>query len=401
MKNNPQTLKGFRDFLPEQARKRQFVIDTLKKVFELYGFEPLETPTLEYAEVLAGKYGEEGDKLMYRFKDRGDRDVAMRYDQTVPLARVVAQYQNITFPFKRYQIQPVWRADKPQKGRYREFLQCDIDSVGVVAPVADAEILNLVYTAYKVLGLNFVIKINDRAIFEGVNPAYLPIIDKLEKIGREGVVKELKDLGEGDPEAILESITNKKETSLISSIRRIAEDMGVPQDSLKFAPTLVRGLDYYTGLIIEVVAKDYSVGSVGGGGRYDKLLSLFTKTSYPSVGFSFGFDRTVEAMEEQNLFPKALNESSTKVLITIFNFDLIEESLKNTSTLRNKGINTEIYLEQNTKIDKQLKYADKKSIPYVIIIGPEEKEKNVVKLKNMRERTEETLSLEEVIKKLS
>lgn len=396
-----QTLKGFRDFLPEQAKKRQYVIDTLKKVFESYGFEPLETPTLEYAEVLTGKYGDEGEKLMYKFKDRGDREVAMRYDQTVPLARVIAQYQNITFPFKRYQIQPVWRADKPQKGRYREFLQCDIDIVGSKSPVADAEILALVYNAYKALGLNFSIQINDRDIFEGVNPAYLPIIDKLEKIGEEGVLKELSDAGEKDPKKILSTISSKKETALITQIKELYSEMGAPEESLKYVPTLVRGLDYYTGLIIEVVVKDYSAGSVGGGGRYDKLLSLFSKNEYPSVGFSFGFDRTVEAMEEKDLFPKDLEESTSKVLVTVFNAELLRESLKVTSALRDKGLCAEVYLDQEAKMEKQLKYADKKKVPYVVIIGPEEIKTDKLKLKDMKKREETLLTMPELLKELS
>src|SRR3989344_3225004 len=197
-----QTLKGFRDFLPAEVKKRQYVIDTLRKVFESYGFEPLETPALEYEEILLGKYGEEGDKLMYRFEDRGKRKVALRYDQTVPLARVVAQYQDkLPMPFKRYQIQNVWRADNTQKGRYREFLQCDIDTIGTVSTLSDAEILELVYESFKQIGLDIVIKINDRKLLENIPTKSLNILDKLNKIGEKGIIEEFKKFGKTEEEA--------------------------------------------------------------------------------------------------------------------------------------------------------------------------------------------------------
>jgi histidyl-tRNA synthetase len=394
MKIEPKVLKGFRDFLPENARKRQFVIKTLQSVFELYGFEPLETPTLEYEEILTGKYGEEGEKLMYRFEDHGKRRVAMRYDQTVPLARVIAQYQNeITLPFKRYQIQPVWRADNTQRGRFREFLQCDIDTIGSQGPLSDAEILQTVEKAYEALGFkDFIILINDRKNFEGVDPKAIAIIDKLKKIGEEGVKKELQE--KGFESTLLQEIQDKPETESLKQILSLAAS-----NRIQYEPTLARGLDYYTGIIIEVEINGYTVGSVGGGGRYDRLIGMFAKNDYPAVGYAFGFDRTIEAMEELNLFPAQL--IATKVLITVFSPELKQKSLEIGALLRENNINTEIYLDETAKMDKQLKYADKKKIPYVVVIGPDEAKQNNVVLKNMKTREQETIEVSVVKNKLS
>lgn len=389
----PQTLKGFRDFLPLEAKKRQFVINTLKKVFESYGFEPLETPALEYEEILLGKYGSEGDKLMYRFEDNGKRKVALRYDQTVPLARVVAQYQNeIAMPFKRYQIQPVWRAENTQKGRFREFLQCDIDTVGQNSGTADAEIIVIASRSLEKLGFkNFKIRIGDRKLFDGIPPAAITIIDKLKKIGEEKVKIELKE--KGLDEKILNKLKNSKPSEDIELILGIAQEMGVA-DQVYFDPTLARGLDYYTGMILEVEIDGYSAGSVCGGGRYDNLIGLFSNKQIPAVGVAFGFDRLMEAMEQLNLFPKDL--LGTKVLVTVMSMELGVNSIAIADELRKNGINTELWLETDSKMEKQLKYADKKGIPYVIIIGPEETKNNTVTLRNMRTRTQETLSIEDV-----
>ncbi|MEN9407578.1 MAG: hypothetical protein RLZZ455_794 [Candidatus Parcubacteria bacterium] len=396
---NIQTLKGFRDFLPEQAKKRQFVIRTLTQVFTSYGFVPLETPALEYEEILSGKYGEEGDKLMYRFLDNGGRKVAMRYDQTVPLARVVAQYQNsLPFPFKRYQVQPVWRADNTQKGRFREFLQCDIDTVGTSAATADAEIIAVVYQSFQSLGFkNFRILINDRAIFGDLPSKAIQIIDKLEKKGEDTVTAELKEAG-FDPE-ILKQLRNEKPTANLQAIMKYAEEMGVNTENLSFSPTLARGLDYYTGLILEVVIEGYSVGSVAGGGRYDGLIGMFAGKQIPAVGLAFGFDRVMEAMEEQNLFPDTRN-GEIQALVTIFSPDLADDSMQLAKMLRNKGIYTELWLDPTIKMEKQLKYADLKKIPYVIILGPEEKTKNMLMLKNMKTREQSVLTREEVYAQL-
>jgi histidyl-tRNA synthetase len=403
----PQTLKGFRDFLPAEARKRQYVINTLKKVFERFGFEPLETPVLEYGEILAGKYGDEGDQLMYRFKDRGDRDVAMRYDQTVPLARVVAQYQNeLPTPFKRYQIQPVWRAENTQKGRYREFLQCDIDTVGVDSPSADAEILALVYDAYKALGLNITIKYNDRALLKEISPEALPVIDKLNKIGEEGVIKELMEKGfdEQKAQTLLNQAKAFEETLRLLEIKEQYKQMGYPQDSLQFDGTLIRGLNYYTGLIVEVVIRD-NVGSLslGGGGRYDNLIGMFGNGNIPAVGFAFGFDRTIEAMEELKLFPADLSLATAQVLVTVFSEEFKQKSLELCSRLRSNNINAEIYLgeiKDKNPLEKQLKYAIQKNIPYLLILGPEEEQNNRVTVKNLRTREQKQTTIEELIERV-
>lgn len=396
---NIQTLKGFRDFLPEQAKKRQFVIRTLTQVFTSYGFEPLETPALEYEEILSGKYGEEGDKLMYRFLDNGGRKVAMRYDQTVPLARVVAQYQNLLpFPFKRYQVQPVWRADNTQKGRFREFLQCDIDTVGTSAAAADAEIISVVNQSFLSLGFtNFRILVNDRAVFADLPAKAIQIIDKLEKQGEDAVASQLKDAG-FDPE-ILTQLRSEKPTANLQAIIKYVEDMGVRTGNLSFSPTLARGLDYYTGLILEVVIEGYNVGSVAGGGRYDGLIGMFAGKQIPAVGLAFGFDRIMEAMEEQRLFPDTLT-SGVQALITIFSPDLADDSMQVAKMLREKGINTEMWLDPTIKMEKQLKYADLKKIPYVIILGPEEKTKNTLMLKNMQTREQSVLARDEVLTRL-
>lgn len=407
----PRTLKGFRDFLPLEARKRQYVINILKQVFEKYGFEPLETPVLEYEEILAGKYGEEGEKLMYRFQDLGGRKVAMRYDQTVPLARVVAQYlpagrqgeNQITFPFKRYQIQPVWRADNTQRGRFREFLQCDIDTVGTDSTLSDAEILAVIYDSYKALGLNITIKYNDRALLKEISPRALPVLDKLNKIGEEGVINELTEKGFTSKEAqnLLKQAESFQESLRLLEIKDTFRQMDYPEDCLRFDGKLIRGLDYYTGVIIEVITRNESNSlSLGGGGRYDNLIGMFTDKQIPAVGFSFGFDRIIDAMQTLRLFPPEINGSITKVLVTIFSAELKNKSLEITRQLRNNNINAEIYLgeiKEKNPLEKQLKYADQKGIRNALILGPEEAEKNIVTLKNMKTREQKQMKLEDAI----
>ena len=388
---NPQTLKGFRDFLPLEAKKRQFVIDTLKKVFESYGFEPLETPALEYEEILMGKYGEEGDKLMYRFEDNGKRKVALRYDQTVPLARVVAQYQNeLPMPFKRYQIQNVWRADNTQKGRYREFLQCDVDIVGSSSPLSDAETITVAAKSLEKLGFkNFKILINDRKLLSNISTKSLTILDKLDKIGEENVRKELKEAGES--ENLIDQAKAFKASVNLTEIKDQVSKLGVSEDLIEFKPTLVRGLNYYTGIIYEIEIEGYSAGSVCGGGRYDNLIGTFAGRQIPAVGFAFGFDRLMEAMEELKLFPT--NLATTKVLVTVFSKDLKDKSFEIAQMLRNKNVNTEIWLDDDAKMEKQLKYADKKQIPYVVIIGPDEAKNDTVTVKNLATREQKTIPL--------
>ncbi len=394
-----QTLKGFRDFLPSEAKKRQYVIDTLRKVFISYGFEPLETPALEYADVLLGKYGDEADKLLYTFIDRGGRRVGMRYDQTVPLSRVAAQYQNdIPLPFKRYQIQPVWRAENTQKGRYREFLQCDIDIVGTTSYLADAELLAVIAEAFAKLGLDdFRILVNDRRTFAGLKSDAIITIDKLKKIGEDGVRKELSEKGY-DP-SLLSEIQNKKPAESLVKILDIASKLGVPENQIVFDPTLARGLDYYTGMIIEVELPSYPVGSVLGGGRYDNLVGMFAGRDIPAVGVAFGFDRIMDAMEENGLFKK-LEKQNKRVLVTIFSPALLTNAIAIYSKLRVNNIAVELYADESAKMDKQLKYANKKQVAFVVIIGPEEAEKNTVVLKNLVSGEQKQIMQDELVEEL-
>ncbi len=406
----PQTLKGFRDFLPKDALKRQSVIEKIIATFERFGFDPLETPALEYAETLLGKYGDEADKLLYIFKDNGGRNVGLRYDQTVPASRVVAQYQQqLPNPFKRYQIQPVWRAENTQKGRFREFLQCDADIFGTESLFADAEIIVLTGKALQALGINaYKILINDRQLFnkiiekgiikdENQLPTILRSLDKIQKIGERGVMNELQEKG-FSPDvsvAILQNAKAMRENDRLLKIIEACNNMG--EEKLLFSPNLARGLDYYTSTIFEVEIEGYESGSVCGGGRYDHLIGQFTGTDVPAVGFAFGFDRLMEALDQLNLLPA--KSTATRVLVTVFSGNLFSASLSLTSQLRNKGINTEVSLE-TIKLDKQLKYADRKGIPYVIIQGPEEIKKGVVKLKDMKSQTQEEMTVDAVIQKL-
>jgi histidyl-tRNA synthetase len=407
MKIEPRTLKGFRDFLPKDARKREFVLETLKRVFESYGFEPLETPALEYEDILAGKYGTEGDKLMYRFTDNGDRKVALRYDQTVPLARVVAQYQNeLPTLFKRYQIQNVWRAENTQKGRYREFLQVDADIVGTYSPLSDGEVIAMAINCLKELGFKkFKVLINDRSVFTKlVDEAVLKIeempkvvraIDKIKKIGDQGVIEEIVSEGFSKEKAteILTKIKEQEKTDALEDISAYLEGLNLDKDIFRFEPTLARGLDYYTGLIFEVEIEGYDAGSVAGGGRYDNLIGMFAGRDIPAVGFAFGFDRLVEAMESLSLFPANLYTS--KVLVAFASSELQEKALQIATEIRNKKVNCEVYPEDIT-LEKQLKYADKKQIPFVVIV---DKEKLI--LKDMEKRTQEELTLDQILKQLA
>lgn len=399
----PQTLKGFRDFLPKDALKRQYVIDKIKGVFERYGFDPLETPALEYAETLLGKYGDEADKLLYLFEDNGGRKVGLRYDQTVPLARVISQYQNdLPFPFKRYQIQPVWRAENTQKGRFREFLQCDIDTVGSPSALADAEIIACTLTAFGQLGFSdTMVLVNDRTLFDNLNltKKEIIIIDKLEKIGRDEVIRQLTAAGRDNADDILTKLGESKPTERLSEIFSTLESYGFTQGKdVQFSPFLARGLDYYTSSIFEVKVPAYRAGSLAGGGRYDKLIGTFIGSDVPAVGIAFGFDRIMEALNELSLLTESA--TTTQILVTVFDPTFTKSSETITAILRSALVNTETYPEA-VKLDKQLKYADRKSVPYVIIQGPEELKKGVVKLKDMKAKTQEELTVDEVIQKLS
>lgn len=397
-----QTLKGFRDFLPSEAIKRQLVIGKIKEVFERFGFDPLETPALEYAETLMGKYGSEADKLLYLFEDNGGRKVGMRYDQTVPLSRVIAQYPELPKPFKRYQIQPVWRAEKPQKGRFREFLQCDIDTIGTASPVADAEIIACTITVLKELGFSKPqVWLNDRRIFEtlGLTKKEIIIIDKLDKIGEAGVIKELKTIGTKDPQGLWKMIKENMPTERLATIIASLKKQGFVQGTdFLFVPSLARGLEYYTSTIFEakIIGSSASL-SVAGGGRYDKLIGLFTGRDEPAVGIAFGFDRIMEILEEDSLLVD--QKTTAQVLVTLFSPELYNKALDIAVKLRIGRINTEVYPEE-VKLDKQLKYADRKGIPYVVIAGPDEVKREVVKLKNMKTQEQEEVTVDQCIEKL-
>lgn len=426
----PQTLKGFRDFLPADMKARQKVFGVFRKVFEKYGYEPLETPALEYEEVLLGKYGEEAEKLIYKFKDRGGRGVAMKYDLTVPAARVFAQYQNILpIPFKRYQIQPVWRADNTQKGRFREFYQCDADSLGTSSMLADGEFIQMCTDLFKSLGFNeFTTRVNNRKVTNalvkyasGQDKDFLDIvtsIDKLEKIGVEGVKGELTQRGipqeainkildlikmQGTTDELL-NIYKEKLASIPEAVEGLDElsqifdylkSCKIPEKFYKFDPFIVRGLAYYTGPVWETVILEGNVGSVTGCGRYDKLIGLYTGKDVPASGGSFGAERIIEVMKDRDMLS---NQKVSHVLVTIFNKDLEKTSIDLANKLRGSEINTELYLDPTARLDKQLKYADKKGIPFVIIIGPDEASKNTVQLKNLSTKEQKEIKIEEITK---
>ncbi|MCJ7739723.1 histidine--tRNA ligase [Candidatus Microgenomates bacterium] len=394
---NPQTLKGFRDFLPEDAMKRQYVIDIIRKTFELYGFEPLETPAIEYLEVFTGNIGED-EKLFYKFEDSGGRKVALRFDQTVPTCRLIAQYPDkIVLPFKRYQIQTVWRSEKPQKGRYREFLQCDADIFGVDDRAADAETVALTIDIYKKLGFKKpVALINDRDLYKDVPYKAIVAIDKLTKIGEEGVVSELISKGYSQEEALklLNCVKNNQPNENLKKIFAFLDSYGM-KENYRFVPTLARSFSYSNGTIWEIVVEEYKEGSLAGCERFDSLVSRFSNRSVPGVGFAIGFDRTVLAMEELGLLPKI--KTKTKILITVFNPDLLSFSQKLARKLRESGINTDLYPDPTDKLDKQLKYADKKGIPYAAIIGPDEAKNGTVTLKNLLTKEQKTVKKDELI----
>ena len=400
---SPQTLKGFRDFLPGQMAIRNRVINTFKQVFESYGFAELQTPTLEYAEVLTGKYGAEAEKLMYLFKDQGDRQVGLKYDLTVPLARVMAQYPDLPKPFKRYQIQPVFRAENTQKGRYREIYQCDIDTVGTTSLYADAEILSVISDCLKALGFtDFTIKVNSRKILFSITSS-LPVLQTLDKLDKKSEVEVKKELiDKGLTAAEIEDLFTKIKSAVpdadLQQVLEFAAQLGVT--NIKFEPTLVRGLDYYTGTIFETTITEPKIGSITGGGRYDNLIKSLGGPELSAVGTSFGLDRICDAIAELNLWPE-VSATSVKVLVTIFSKELGEESLKLAQTLRRKGINTEIYPDATVKLDKQLKYASDKDIPYVVIVGPEEVAKGVVTLKNMQTGDQEQVDFQAIASKIS
>lgn len=405
-----QTLKGFRDFLPSDMYIRNYVKNTLISLFETSGFQPLETPALEYTSVLKGKYSNEtDDKLGYFFKDNGDREIGLRYDLTVPTSKVLAIYNNqISLPFRRYQIQPVWRAENTQKGRYREFVQCDIDIFGTNSPIADAEIVSVIYQGVQKLGFkNAIIKINSRTVLSSIlsqsgiderQNSVLQSLDKLDKIGDNGVKDELisKRLSNDQIDQLFKYIKQAQPDENLKQVLSLLSSFGIPQTAFVFDPTLVRGCDYYTGTIFEVSVTEPKIGAIGGGGRYDNLVSALGGPQIPAVGFSFGFERVVDVIHELNLLPKD-NKSTINVLVANLGSETQKEILELTNRLRQENISSIIYPD-NDKLGKQIKYALSLNIPYLAIIGTNEAKKNQIMLKNLNTTDQQLVNFEELVK---
>jgi histidyl-tRNA synthetase len=437
-----QPARGMRDFLPADVRRREYVIGRIKQVYERYGFEPLETPAVENIETLLGKYGEEGNQLIFKILKRGEHektgeaDLALRYDLTVPLARVVAQYQNeLPRFFKRYQIQPVWRADRPARGRFREFYQCDVDVLGSRSMAVEAELCAAASDALAALGFSdFSIRLNHRAVLKGVldnagvsvekHDDALVALDKLDKIGREGVEKEFGARGIAETAgqklldffdevgtldhaaeiAVGEDAAKKREALNAAVLGRLVEFLGANEAGargveelqslvelgaasdiakrMKIDPTLARGLSYYTGAIIEINVADLA-GSLGGGGRYDSLVGMFLGKDIPACGFSLGLERIIVVMTERNMFPSFLVASPADVMVTIWNEDSIGESIALAAELRGKGLRVDLYPEAD-KLGKQLKYASARGVPFVAIVGDDERARGEVAIRDMK-----------------
>lgn len=397
-KQSLQTLKGFRDFLPAQVYKRQWIRDIMIKTAKAWGYEPIETPTLESYEVFKGEIGED-EKLFYKFTDNGGREVMLRYDQTVPTCRYVAANQNsLTFPFRRYQTQSVFRAENTQRGRYREFTQFDLDIFGVSSPSADAEVIAVNLDTLLQIGFKKpIIIFNNRDLMKDIPYEAIVAIDKLKKIGREGVIADMvsKNISESDANKYFEAVLNIKPDETIQTIITYLEKSGFGKEYYRFEPTLARSFSYSQGPIWEIVIEDYTVGSVGGGERYDGMMERLTGLKMPATGMAWGFDRTVEAADQLGLIPTPV--TYTKILATVFSKDLQPQTLRVASELRKAGVNTEIYPNPDDKLDKQFKYADKKGIPYAVVLGEEEVKNSTVTLKNMVTREQITLPLDQII----
>jgi len=437
MAQKPSTPKGTRDFLPQEVAKRNYIFDAIKKVFKKYGFAPIETPSFELASTLLGKYGEEGDRLIFKILNSGEKvkkadlealkngnlarfsnslaEKALRYDLTVPFARFVVQHQNdISFPFKRYQIQPVWRADRPQHGRYQEFFQCDADVVGSDSLLYEVDFVQIFDEALSDLKIpDFTIKINNRKILSGIaevsgeqdNLITITVaIDKLDKIGKDGVIKELKNKGisevavekisplfsiEGDTESRLDQMAEYLSSSEIglqgiNELRWVFDKvnmLGLREAKLEFDVTLARGLNYYTGAIFEVKANGVKMGSICGGGRYDDLTGIFGMKGVSGVGISFGADRIYDVLTELELFPEAIDER-IDVLFINFGEEAELKCMELSHELRGKGIAAELY-PSSVRMNKQMKYANDRGVRYIGLLGEDEMRRGVIQLKNM------------------
>ncbi len=455
MSKKPSIPKGTRDFNPEEVSRRNYIFSTIKEAFSLYGFQPIETPSFENSETLMGKYGEEGDRLIFKILNSGDflskvndnlytekdsfkitskiSEKALRYDLTVPFARYVVQHQNeITFPFKRYQIQPVWRADRPQKGRFREFFQCDADVVGSTSLWQEVEFVQLYDAVFSKLGLKGpTIKINNRKILSGIAETigaedklidFTVALDKLDKIGEEGVKKEMREKGISEDalqklqplfsltgsateqlKSLKELLSNSKTgVQGVEELKFITDNiktLGLQTASLQIDVTLARGLNYYTGAIFEVSAPaEVNMGSIGGGGRYDDLTGIFGLKDMSGVGISFGLDRIYLVLEELNLFPETVSENSKALFINFGEREALY-AMKAITNLRNAGIKAELYPDA-TKMGKQMGYADKRNIPFTILAGEKEIESQSYTLKNMKSGEQSEVNFSELEKLL-
>lgn len=444
----PSLAKGTRDFTAQEVYRRKYIINTLQKNFELFGFQPLETPSFENLSTLTGKYGEEGDRLIFKILNSGDfldkiskeelstinyqpltkkiSEKALRYDLTVPFARFVAMnHGTLTFPFKRYQIQPVWRADRPQKGRFREFYQCDADVVGSESLWQEVELVQLYLKSFKELQIPVKIHINNRKILSGLAEFaniseqlidFTVALDKLDKIGKDGVVKELQEKNISDEaiEKLSFLFDNKSQVEVLEILKtnfgnveigkngveelefvlENCKKIGI-EDELVFNITLARGLDYYTGAIFEVKAQGVEMGSIGGGGRYNNLTEVFGVKNIPGIGISFGLDRIYLVMEELNLFPQN-SERKIEYLFANYGEKEASEAMKILAKLRDKGVAAEIYPE-NTKLKKQFAYAEKKGIENLIFLGEQEISEGNITLKNLISGEQKTLSQEDFL----
>jgi len=439
MKIKPALPKGMRDFLPADVRKRQYIIQTIKESFELFGFQAIETPVMENLNTLVGKYGDEGDKLLFKVLNSGDylkkvaitelgdadsrkltpkiADKGLRYDLTVPLARYVVQHQNeISFPFKRYHIAPVWRADRPQKGRYREFFQCDADIIGSKSLYNEVELIQIYSSVFEKLNLAVTIKYNNRKILIGLMQALglsgreqdgIVLLDKLDKIGLDRVLEEFKTLGlSQDQLTLFKTVVSENDIHSLPHSELIQQGIeelefvkkfNIPSSA--FDITLARGLDYYTGCIFEVVSNEYEIGSVGGGGRYDNLTEMFGKSDLTGVGISFGLDRIYDVLEELGRFPETLNASSS---LMFAHYDDANQSyaFEALGKLRAAGISAELYPDK-AKFQKQIKYANDKGISFVAIVGDNEMKNETLMLKNMETGEQEEMSIKALINYLN
>ena len=400
----PRTLKGFNDYLPEQAARRQWIQERLRHIFERWGYQPLETPALEYADVLLGRYGAEAEKLIFRFQALGRHDVALRYDQTVPFARVVAQYHDLPRPFRRYQFQRVWRGENTSRGREREFTQCDVDVAGTASVVADAETLAIAAEGFRSIGFERLrLRVNDRTLFDelGLSKAEVIAVDKKDKIGADGVQRELVDLGRTEESAtdLLSRLQSAKPSPRLREVMTIASDLGLPAHELQFDPLLARGLEYYTSTILEVWSPDYPAGSLGGGGRYDGLIRRFTGRDMPAVGFSFGLERVVEALETVGAF--ATFRAAPDAVALPLGSAHLGWAGQIAGRLREAGLSVAMSTEPDAGAGKQIGAAAKLGARFAILVGENEVAARTATLKDLESGQQETLDLEALVKRLA